>query len=181
MAYAKGRPGQLTYASAGVGTPHHLAAELFKSKAGLDITNVTYKGGAPAAIAVLSGEVQIHFGSFSTSLPHVKARRLTALALTGPTRSAEAPDVPTMREEGFPGFDVRSWFAVLAPAHTPQSIVGRLNGELMKVIAIPDVQDRLRKTGVDPLGSTPQELAAHMKTERAVWAKLINEAAIKPE
>ncbi len=181
VAYAKARPGQLTYASAGVGTPHHLAAELFKSKAGLDITNVTYKGGAPAAVAVLSGEVQIHFGSFSTSLPLVKARRLTALALTGPTRSAEAPELPTMQEAGFPGFDVRSWFAVLAPARTPQSIITRLNSELMKVIAIPEVQERLRKTGVDTIGSTPQELAAHMKAERAVWAKLITEAAIKPE
>lgn len=181
IAFAKSRPGQLSYASAGVGTPHHLAAELFKSRAGLDITHVVYKGGAPAVVAVISGEVKLHFGSFSTSLPHVKTGRLTALALTGPTRSPEAPEVPTMQEQGFAGFDVRSWFGFFAPARTPKPIVARLNKELLRILAIPDVQERLRKTGVDPSGSTPQELAAYIKVEKAVWAKVIKDAGIKSE
>ena len=181
IAHIKARPGQISYASAGIGTPHHLATELFKSRAGLDIAHIIYKGGAPAAVAVMSGEVQMHFGSFSSSLPFVKARRLTALAVTGPARSPEAPELATMQELGFAGFDVRSWFAVLAPAHTPRAIVTRLNRELLKVIAVADVQERLRKTGVDAIGSTPQELAAHIKAEKAVWANVIRDAAIKPE
>lgn len=181
IAFARSRPGQLSYASAGVGTPHHLAAELFKSRAGLEITHVVYKGGAPAAVAVMSGEVKLHFGSFSTSLPHVKTGRLTALALTGPTRSPEAPEVPTMQEQGFTGFDVRSWFGFFAPARTPKPVVTRLNKELLRILAIPDVQERLRKTGVDPSGSTPQELAAYVKVEKAVWAKVIKDAGIKSE
>ncbi len=181
IAFAKDRPGQLSYASAGVGTPHHLAAELFKGRAGLDITHVMYKGGAPAAVAVMAGEVTLHFGSFSTSLPQARAGRLTALALTGRIRSPEAPDVPTMQEQGFPGFDVRSWMAMFAPARTPKPIVARLNAQLLKILAIPDVQERLRKTGVDPSSSTPQELAAYIKAEKAVWAKVIKDAGIKFE
>ena len=181
IAYAKSRHGQLSYASAGVGTPHHLAAELFKSRTGLDITHIIYKGGAPASVAVMSGEVQIHFGSFSASWPYVKAKRLIALAVTGPTRSPEAPGLSTMQELGFADFDVRSWFALLAPARTPKAIVARLNQELGKILAVPDVQERLKRTGVDPIGSTPQELAAHIKVEKAVWAKVIREAGIRPE
>jgi tripartite-type tricarboxylate transporter receptor subunit TctC len=181
IAYAKSRPGQLRYASAGVGTPHHLAAELFKNRTGIDITHVTYKGGAPASVAVMSGEVQIHFGSFSAALPYVKAKRLTALAVTGPERSPEAPELPTMQQSGFDGFDVRSWFAVLAPARTPRNIVTRLNQELLKILAVPDVQERLKRTGVYPTGSTPQELAAYIKTEKTVWAKVIKDAGIRAE
>ena len=181
LAYIRARPAQISYASAGIGTPHHLATELFKSRTGLDIAHVIYKGGAPAAVAVMSGEVQMHFGSFSSSLPFVKARRLNALAVTGPARSPEAPEVATMQELGFAGFDVRSWFAVLAPAHTSRAIIMQLNRELLKVITIADVQARLRKTGVDATGSTPQELALHIKTEKATWAKVISDAAIKPE
>ena len=181
LAYIRARPAQISYASAGIGTPHHLATELFKSRTGLDIAHVIYKGGAPAAVAVMSGEVQMHFGSFSSSLPFVKARRLNALAVTGPARSPEAPEVATMQELGFAGFDVRSWFAVLAPAHTSRAIIMQLNRELLKVITIAYVQARLRKTGVDATGSTPQELALHIKTEKATWAKVISDAAIKPE
>ena len=181
IAYAKSKSGQLTYASAGIGTPHHLAAELFKSRAGLDIANVTYKGGGPAAVAVMSGEVNIHFGSFSSTLPFVRANKLRALALTGPMRSPEAPEVPTMQEEGFPGFDVRSWFAILAPSATPKAIVTRLNREILKVLAMPDIKGLLKKTGVDPTGSTPQELTAHIKAEKALWARVIKDAGIKTE
>ncbi len=181
IAYAKARPGQLSYGSAGIGTPHHLAAELFKSKTGLDIVHVVYKGGALAVLAVMSGEVQMHFGSFSTSLPYVKTHRLTGLALSGPTRSNEIPEMPTMQESGFPGFDVRSWMGVMAPAKTPKPIITLLNTNLLKAINVPEVRENLHKTGNDAIGSTPQELANHITTEKAVWSKLIKQIGIKPE
>lgn len=181
IAYTKSRPGKMSYASAGVGTPHHLAAELFKNRTGLDITHVVYKGGALAVLAVMSGDVQLHFGSFSTSLPLVKQGRLTALALSAPKRSPDAPEVPTMQEQGFPGFDVRSWMGLFAPAGTPKTVISRLNKELLKILEIPDVHERLKRTGIDPSGSTPQELAAYIKSEKAVWSKVIRDAGIKFE
>jgi tripartite-type tricarboxylate transporter receptor subunit TctC len=179
---ARAKPGYLSYASAGVGTPHHLAAELFKSRAGgLDIAHVPYKGGGPATIAIIGGEAHMIFVSFAASLPHVKAKRLRALAVTGPRRSMEVPLIPTMQEEGFPGFDVRAWFGVLAPARTPPAVIGRLNGDLRKVVAIPEVRENLRRHGLDVTGSTPQEFADHLKREKALWARVISEAGIKAE
>lgn len=181
IALARSKPGQLNYASAGVGSPLHLAAELFKNKAGLDIVHVPYKGGGPASVAVVSGEVKILFGSFASSLPHVQARKLKALAVTGPQRSSEALEVPTMQELGFAGFDVRSWYGVLAPEGTPKAIVTRLNREFLKILAMPDVKEGLRRHGLEPTGSTPQEFAAHIKAEKAVWAKVIKDAGIRAE
>lgn len=181
IALAKSKPGELNYASAGMGSPLHLAAELFKNKAGLDIVHVPYKGGGPASVAIVSGEVKILFGSFASSLPHVQARKLRALAVTGPTRSPEAPEVPTMHELGFAGFDVRSWYGVLAPDGTPKAIVTRLNREFLKILAMPDVQEALTRHGLEPTGSTPQEFAAHIKAEKAVWAKVIKDAGIRAE
>jgi tripartite-type tricarboxylate transporter receptor subunit TctC len=146
--------------------------------AGVDIVQVTYKGGGPAVIAVLAGEVSMHFGSFASSLPHVRAGRLRALAVTGPKRSPEAPELATMQELGFPGFDVRTWFGVLAPRATPKDIVMRLNREILKVLAMPDVQASNKRIGLDTGGSSPEELAAHMKQEQAFWAKFIRETGI---
>lgn len=181
IALVKSRPGQFNYSSAGVGSPNHLAAELFKRRADVDILHVPYKGGGPASVAVLSGEVKMLFGSFASSLPHVKGGRLKALAVTGPERSREAPDVPTLHELGFPGFDVRAWYGVLAPAGTPHSIVTRLNGDLRKLLSIPDVLEGLKREGLEPVGSTPQEFVAYIKAEKALWAKVIKDAGIKPE
>lgn len=180
-AFARSKPGQLNYASAGVGSPLHLAAELFKKTAGVDIVHVPYKGGGPASVAVLSGEVKILFGSFASSLPHVKAGKLKALAVTGPKRSSEAPEVPTMQEVGFRGFDVRAWYGVLAPAGTSKVIVTRLNREFVKILSMPDVQEALRRHGLEPTGSTAEAFAAHIQAEKAVWAKVIKDAGIKPE
>ncbi|MGZ8267746.1 MAG: tripartite tricarboxylate transporter substrate binding protein [Burkholderiales bacterium] len=182
VAYARAKPGQMSYASAGVGTPHHLAAELFKSRAGgLSIVHVPYKGGGPAAIAIMGGEAQMMFVSFAASLAHVKAKKLKALAVTGPQRSPEVPHVPTMQEEGFAGFDVRAWFGVLAPAGTPPAMIDRWNALLLKVLAIPEVRENLRKHGLDVTGSSPAQFAAHLTRERATWAQVIREAGIKPE
>jgi tripartite-type tricarboxylate transporter receptor subunit TctC len=178
VALAKARAGQLNYASAGNGTPHHLSAELFKKAAGIEIVQVTYKGGGPAAIAVLSGEVSMHFGSFASSLSHVRAGKLRALAVTGPKRSAEAPDLPTMQELGFPGFDVRTWFGVLAPRATPRDIVTRLNREILRILAMPDVEAGHKRIGLDTGGNSPEEFAAHIRAEKAFWAKFLRETGI---
>jgi len=182
IAVAKSKPGRLSYASAGVGTPHHLAAEMLKKQAGLDIVQVTYKGGGPAALAVMSGEVQMHFGSFASSLPYVKAHKLRALALTGPERSREAPDLPTMQELGFAGFDVRSWFGVLAPAGTSKAIIALFSRDLLKILAMPEVKQQLNRIGLDPAEkNTPQEFAVYIKTEKARWARVIKDAGIRLE
>jgi tripartite-type tricarboxylate transporter receptor subunit TctC len=181
IASLKAKPGQFSYASAGVGSPNHLAAELFKLRAGVSVVHVPYKGGAPAALAVLSGEVKLLFASFSSAMPQLKAGGLRALAVTGPTRSTEIPDVPTIQESGFPGFDVRAWFGLLAPAGTPVAIVTRLNRESLSMLAQSEVKDAYRREGLETSGSTPQEFAARIKSEKGLWAKVIREAGIKPE
>src|SRR5207237_10832363 len=157
----KSKPGEFVYASAGVGSPNHLAAELFKRSAGVEMTHVPYKGGGPAAIAVLSGEVKLLFGSFASSLAPARAGRLRALAVTGPKRSPEAPEIPTLQELGFRGFDVRAWYGLIAPARTPASVVNRLNTECLKVIALAEVREALKHEGLEPSGSTPQEFARY--------------------
>jgi tripartite-type tricarboxylate transporter receptor subunit TctC len=176
--YVKANPGKLNYASAGVGSPLHLAAELFKYRGKLNLVHVPYKGGGPAAAAVLGGEAQVLFGSFASSHPHVKSGRLKGLAVTGLKRSAVAPDIPTIAESAFPGFDVTAWYGFSAPAKTSPGIVKRLYDETMKAIKLPDVQEALSRQGLDesPLG--PAEFAARIKKETAVWARLIKDAGI---
>ncbi|MEO8441325.1 MAG: tripartite tricarboxylate transporter substrate binding protein [Betaproteobacteria bacterium] len=181
IALAKQKPGSLNYASAGVGSPLHLAAELFKKRAGIDMVHLVYKGGGPAATAVLAGEAQVLFASVASSVPQIKAGRLKALATTGTKRSKVAPDLPTIAESGFPGFDVSSWYALLVPAGTPQAIVNRIRGAAIKAVQLPDVQEAMSRQGLEVETSTPQELAARMKAETAVWAGVIKEAGIKAE
>jgi tripartite-type tricarboxylate transporter receptor subunit TctC len=181
IALAKQKPGSLNYASAGVGSPLHLAAELFKKRAGINMVHLVYKGGGPAATAVLSGEAQVLFASVASSVPQVKAGKLKALATTGTKRSKVAPDLPTIAESGFPGFDVSSWYALLVPAGTSPAIVNRIRGAAMKAVELPDVQEAMSRQGLDVETSTPQELAARMKAETAVWAGVIKEAGIKAE
>ena len=135
----------------------------------------------PAAAALLGGEVQVLFGSIAASMPHVKSGRLKAFATTGARRSKVAPELPTMIELGFPGFDVGSWYAFLVPTHTPSAVVRRLRDESLKVIAMPEVQQALSRQGLEPETSTPQELAARIKSETATWAQVIKEAGIKGE
>jgi len=181
IALAKQKPGALNYASAGIGTPVHLAAELFKKRVGVDMVHIAYKGGGPAATAVLAGEAQVIFGSVASSLPQVKAGRLKALATTGIKRSKVAPDLPTIAESGYPGFDVRSWYAMLVTARTPMVIVNRIQGAVIKVVAMPEVQEAMSRQGLEPETSTPQELAARIKAETAVWAVVIKEGGIRAE
>ena len=176
---ARQKPRSLNYSSAGVGSPLHLAAELFKKRAGVDMVHVAYKGGGPAAAAVLAGETQVIFGSVASSLPQVKAGRLRALATTGLKRSIAAPELPTMAESGFPGFDVSSWYSLMSPAATPTAIVGRIRDEAIKVLQLADVQQAMLRQGLDPESSTSEELAARIKSETAVWAGVIRDAGIK--
>ena len=177
----KQKPRSLNYSSAGVGSPLHLAAELFKKRAGVDMVHIAYKGGGPAAAAVLAGETQLIFGSVPSSMPHVKSGRLKALATTGLKRSKVAPDLPTMAEAGFPGFDVSSWYALLVPTRTPPTVVRRLREEAVKAVALPDVQQAAARQGLEIETGTSQELAQRIKSETVMWASVIKDAGIKAD
>jgi tripartite-type tricarboxylate transporter receptor subunit TctC len=181
IAVAKQKPGGFNYSSGGVGTPLHLAAELFSKQAGVKMVHIAYKGGGPAAAAVLSGEVQVLFGSVASSMPHVKSGRLRAIATTALKRSKVAPDLPTMAELGFPGFNVTSWYAFLVPAKTPAAIVRRLHDEGVRAVALTDVQQAASRQGLEIETSTPQELAQRIKSETAMWAAVIKDAGIKAD
>ncbi len=181
IALAKAKPGSLNYASSGVGSPLHLAAELFKSRAGIDMVHVAYKGGGPAAAAVLGGETQVLFGSVASSLPHVKTGRLRALAVTGLKRSPLAPELPTLDESGFAGFNVTAWDSFVAPAGTTRSIIARVHAETVKVLRLPGIRELINNVGYEPTGTTPEQLAEIIRTETAIWAKVIKDAGIKPE
>ncbi len=181
IALAKQKPRSLNFASAGVGSPLHLAAELFQKRAGIQMVHVPYKGGGPAAAAVLAGEAQVLFGSVASSLPHVKAGRLKALATTGLVRSKVAPELPTMAESGFPGFDVTTWYALLVPAGTPSAVVKRIHDEASKTLARPDVLQVMATQGLDTETSTPQALAERIRTETKTWSELIRSAGIRAE
>ena len=179
VAYAKANPGRLNVASAGYGTPVHLSAELFKLVAGLNMTSVPYKGGGPAAAAVLNGESQLIFGSVSATLPQINAGKLIALGTTGLKRSAAAPQYPTIAEQGYPGFEVTSWYALMAPARTPQAVIAKLNAHTNDAIHAPEVREQMSRQGLEPTGGTPADAAAHLQRETATWRRVIKEAGIK--
>ncbi len=181
VALAKARPGSLNYASGGIGSPLHLAAELFKSRAGVDLVHVAYKGGVAAAMAVLAGEAQVIFGSVAASLAQVRAGKLRALAVTGLKRSPLTPELPTMVESGFPGFNVQAWNSLEAPAGISRNIIRRLHDETVKVLQMPDVLELMNKIGYTPTGTTPEQYAEIKRTESAMWAKVIKDANIRAE
>lgn len=181
IALARQKPGSLNFSSGGVGTPLHLAAELFSRRAGVKMVHIAYKGGGPAAAALLAGEVQVLFGSIAASMPHVRSGKLKALATTGIKRSKVAPDLPTLDESGFPGFDVGSWYGFFVPAKTPQSITDKLRDAGIRAVQLPDVQQVMSSQGLEVETSTPQELAARIKRESAVWAGVIKDAGIRAE
>ncbi len=180
ISLAAAAPGKLNYASAGNGSSNHLAGELFRSLTGADITHVPYKGGAPAATAVVAGEVQLMFSALSSAIRHVRAGRLRALAVASQVRSAALPAVPTMREAGIRGGEVGAWHGVMAPAGTPGQIVNQLNAEIARALLSPDVKQRLVEFGFDPVGGSPAQFDEFIKSEMARWAKVINAAKISP-
>lgn len=179
LAIAKAKPGGLSYASPGIGSASHLAMELFKSRARVDMVHVPYKGGGPAGLAVLGGEVQLFLGTAASALTHVKAGRLRAIAVTSLKRTAFAPELPTLDESGFPGFDVNTWDCFVAPAGTPRAIIARLHAETVKVLRMPEVPELINRMGYEPTGTTPEELAEILRTESALWAKVIKNANIR--
>ena len=173
---ARAKPGQLSYASPGVGTNSLIAGELLNRAAGIRLMHVPYKGGGPALTDLLGGHVQLMFGGISTSLPMVRTGKLRALGVTSLKRVGAAPDIPTLSESGLQGYEIVQWFGVLAPVGTPRPIIGKLNGEIVKAIASPDLAERYSKQGLEPISNTPAEFAAHMKAELAKWSRLAREA-----
>jgi tripartite-type tricarboxylate transporter receptor subunit TctC len=181
VAHAKAHPGKLNYASVGQGSQIHLMSELFRSLAGIDVTHVPYKGIGAAYPDLMAGTIHFVFGGILTALPHVKAGRLRGLAVSGAKRMSALPDLPTVAEAGVPGFAVSQWYAVLAPSKTPRAIVDRLNREINKAVDDPEVSRRIAAEGSEAIGSTPQQLGAHIQSERARWARVIKQAGIKGE
>ncbi len=180
IAYAKPRPGEVNYASSGVATANHLAAELLCSMAGIQMTHVPYKGSGAALPALIGGQVKLGFGPLLPAIPHVKAARLKAIGVSGLKRSSAVPDIPAIAET-LPGYEVNSWYGVFVPAITPKPVVARLNQTLIAVLAQPDVKERLARDGVDAAGSTPEALNAIVQAEKKLWTKVVRDANIKVE
>jgi len=181
VALAQARPGQLNYASGGVGTGNHLSAELLKLTAGVDLTHIPYKGASLAVGDLISGQVQALFVNVLPALPHVRSGKARALAVTSARRSTAAPDIPTFAESGYPGIVTSSSFGRLAPARTPSAIVKRLHGELAQIARQPAVRERLEAQGAEVIGSTPEEFAAFIRSETERWGKVIKTAGIKAD
>jgi tripartite-type tricarboxylate transporter receptor subunit TctC len=173
VALAKSNPGQITFGSAGSGSPGHLTGELFKDMAVVNLVHVAYKGSAPAIIDLLGGQIQAMFDPIQATLSHVKAGKLRILGVSSAKRSSALPDVPTIAEAGVPGFETTAWWAVFAPARTPKEIVTKINTEIVKIMRSPDVKKRLHALDIEPIGSTPDQLAAHVKIEIGKWARAV--------
>jgi tripartite-type tricarboxylate transporter receptor subunit TctC len=170
---ARKAPGKLNYASTGSGSSGHLTMELLKSMGRIDLTHVPYKAVSQAQVDLIAGQVSLWFPTIPGALPHIKAGRINALAVSGAARSPGLPDVPTVAESGLPGFEASTWYPLLAPARTPAAIVEKLNRQLLAIVKTPQVRDTLVQSGVEPVGSSPAELATHIKSELAKWAKVI--------
>jgi tripartite-type tricarboxylate transporter receptor subunit TctC len=181
IAYAKSKPGQLNYASSGIGSGLHLTGELFKSVTGIDMLHVPYKGVAAAASDIVSGRVQVLLNTYSGTIPHLKAGRLKAVITGGDRRSPNLPDVPTGAEAGLPGFQSTAWHAAMVPAGTPQAVIARLHQTLTAALATPEVRARLATLNVDPIGSTPEELGRFLRTEYDKWNKVIKSVGLQPQ
>ncbi|MGZ5092274.1 MAG: tripartite tricarboxylate transporter substrate binding protein [Burkholderiales bacterium] len=181
IAYAKARPNQLTYASSGNGGPQHLAGELFKYMAGVEVLHVPYKGGAPAITDLLGGQVQLAFGAMLTVLPQVKGGKLRALAITSARRSETNPEFPTIAESGVPGFEVMTWYGVLAPVGTARATVLKIQNAMARALTTPEVKERLSRDGLQALGSRPEEFESFVKKEIAKVTQLVRTAHIKAD
>lgn len=181
VALAKLKPGQLNYGSAGNGSVGHFSAEQFKALAGVNLVHIPYKGSAPAVTDLVGGRLQLMFENLPTVLPHIRSGRLTALAVGTKARSSLVPDYPTMIEAGVPGYEASTAFGVLSPAKTPASAIGRLNSEIVKVLRSPDIRERLSAQGLESVGGTPQQYAAHLKDELAKYGRIVRTAGIRPD
>jgi len=180
-AAAKAKPGSVAFASAGQGSSQHMSGELFKLLAGAELTHIPYKGSAPAIQDVIGGQVPMSFETVTVALPHIQSGKVRALAVTSAKRSPALPDTPTLQEAGIAGFDVASWQAIYAPAGTPPAIVQRLNAEIEKIVAMPDVKAKFETLGLQHSPNTPAEFAAFNKAEVAKWTKVVKDGNVKPE
>ncbi|HPU51391.1 MAG TPA: tripartite tricarboxylate transporter substrate binding protein [Burkholderiaceae bacterium] len=181
IALARSKPGQLSYASAGAGTTLHISCELFKSLAKVDIVHVPYKGSAPAISDVMGGQVPIMCDSITSSQPHIKAGKLKVLAITSVTRSSTMPQVPTMVEAGVAGYEMNPWFGLFAPAGTPAAVVARVHGEVARILALPDVRERLSAIGAEPMSATPDQFSAMVRADVEKWGRLVRAAGISAD
>ena len=181
LAWAKAQNGKVSAGLAGVGAMHHLVTEQLKLQSGVQWINVPYKGSAPMIVDLLSGQIDFGFDNIPSSLAHIKAGKLKALAVTSAKRTPLLPDVPTLAEAGVPGVEAAAWHGVLAPAGTPPAIVNKLNAEIVKVLKSPEMTQRLAANGLDPIGSSPQEFADFIASENVKWAKVVKASGAKPE
>jgi len=181
IALAKSKPGKLNYATAGNGSSNHLSMEMLKSMAGVDIVHVPYKGSAPAVTDLIGGQVDVMFDNVPNVLQHLKAGKLRGLAVSSRMRSTFTPELPTVAEAGLPGFDVSVWFGVVAPSGTPKAVVSQLNGEINRILKLPEVVELFHKQGVEPLGGTPDEFAEFLREQTAKWAKVVKDSGAKAE
>jgi tripartite-type tricarboxylate transporter receptor subunit TctC len=179
IALAKSKPGGWDYASSGTGTSPHLAAEMFKSMAGIELVHVPFKGNAEAMNSLMGGHVKIYFALVPAVLQHIKTGALRAIAVTTEERLPYLPDVPTIAELGFPGYEISSWQGVFAPAGTPKDVVGKINGELVRMLNVPGIRRRISQEGADPVGSTPDAFASRVKNEITKWTKVIKTSGIQ--
>jgi tripartite-type tricarboxylate transporter receptor subunit TctC len=179
IALARSKPGQVNFASAGSGGPTHMAGEMLKAMARIDIAHVPYKGNAAALNDLLGGRVHLFFSNLVTALPHARAGKLRAIAVSTTKRSAQAPEVPTVAESGLPGYDMTNWIGMFAPAATPRAIVVKLNSEIVAILGAPDLKERFRTQGVDLVGSTPEAFAAFIRSELAKWHKVVKDSGAK--
>jgi tripartite-type tricarboxylate transporter receptor subunit TctC len=181
IAAAKAKPGAIPYASTGNGSSNHLSMELFKLMAGVNLNHIPYKGSAPAVTDLIGGQVEALFDNTPNVLPHVKAGRLRALAVSSPKRSALVPDLPTVDEAGVPGYRMQVWFGVVAPAATPKDIIAKLNAEVNRIISSAEVKERFALAGVEVVGGSAESFAAHIKEQVETWGKVVKEAGIKAD
>jgi tripartite-type tricarboxylate transporter receptor subunit TctC len=180
IALAKSRPGQLTFGAASGGTPH-MAGELFKLVAGVDMLFVPYKGEGPAIADAMGGQISLVFSNLPVALPQARGGRLLGIAVTSPQRVSTAPEIPTVSESGLPGFEAATWFGLFAPAATPRDIVTKLNAESVSALNVPEVKDRMAGQGLFVVANTPEQFSAFLKTEIPRWAKVVKDAGVKPQ
>jgi tripartite-type tricarboxylate transporter receptor subunit TctC len=181
VAYARARPGQLSYGSSGVGSPSHLCGELLAIVARVDLTHVPYKGQGQAVIDLLGGHLKLAFPSIPSSIQHIRSGKLIALGIASGKRSSSLPDVPTIHEAGLTGYEVAGWYGVIGPPRMPKPLLAKLNGEINRILAAPEMRQALSQQGADLLGSTPEEFAATIAADIAKWKKVVAAAGIKPE
>jgi len=181
IALAKSKPGEIRYASAGVGSSPHLSAEMFRHMAGVNILHVPYKGSTPGVIATISGEVSMMFTGVASAIAHIKAGRLRALSVNGPKRSPTLPEVPTAGESGLPGFEVDFWVGIFAPSGTPRAVVAKLNGEINRIISTREIREQFLTIGADPVGGTPEQFGAILQKDIERWGKTVRVSGLKVE